>query len=220
MIKFISYKNEFKQLLDQVNAKHIVFEMSQCYSGGFQQMAITNIGGYPHANPKICGFTAVTPDHYASGCTANADGATYKGYERSFTEGYTGISIPTGKNIFPPATSIFVAHQYAILNDKTVDTPISTSDYYLLEWAKLFTNPDFKSRLSTYSTKQIKNVFNNYNKYTVTSPDLLSFKRIAHKDQDLILAMYPDSKDFMNLNLLQKKHYIDKLEKEIAEWIT
>ncbi|HEX4925762.1 MAG TPA: hypothetical protein VFV50_16835, partial [Bdellovibrionales bacterium] len=85
-------RSELEKLLaTKVRAKKTVFAMSQCYSGGFHQMSVKSSGGYPVANPAICGYTAVTPDTWASGCTPDADGPSYQGYERSLTEQITGI---------------------------------------------------------------------------------------------------------------------------------
>ncbi len=210
-------KNALANLLNVVPAKHVIFEMSQCYSGGFHQLSVTDKNGYPTANPKICGFTASTPDHYASGCTATADGPSYQGYERSFTEWYTGISIPTGEMIRNPATNMFSAHQNAVLEDKTVDIPLTTSDYYLLQWAELFDSKNFKSRISGYSGSYVKNIYKNYLKYLVTNnKDYNQFKHLIERDQKLIMAKYPKDRRFFSLTLDGQKKYISNFEKDIA----
>lgn len=213
-------KNTLEATLEQIPAKHIIFEMSQCFSGGFQQMSVSWKNGYPSANPKICGFTASMPDHYASGCTADANGPGYRGYERSFTEWYTGKSIPTGKTLRSPATSIWAAHKQALLEDLTVDIPITTSDYYLLQWANAFNKPDFQSRVTAYKAQAIKNIFTNYNQYLgcQSSLDLRDFSMLIEKYDNEIIAKYPQDKAFFNLSLSKQAEYIHKQEIYIDEF--
>lgn len=212
-------KNTLKTILENTQAKHVIFEMSQCYSGGFHQMSVTWQNGYPHANPKICGFTAATEDHWASGCTGDANGASYQGYERSFTEWYVGKSVPTGAQLRQPALNIWDAHKNAILEDMTADTPITTSDYYLLQWAKAFNDSDFKPRIAKYSKTQIKDIFNNYSKYSSkhNNQNLIAFENLLAKYEVKVALQYPIRKVFFRLNLIDQEKYIQTLEKKIAE---
>lgn len=213
-------KNELSTLLtDTIHPKHVIFEMSQCFSGGFHQMSVSTKNDYPTANGKICGFTSASPDHAASGCTANANGPSYQGYERSFTEWYTGIDIPTGQRIRLPAKNIYEAHHQALLEDMTQDIPLTTSDYYLWQWANVFENPAFKSRVSSFSADKIRDIYHNYEKYSaqVQNNDFLNFKNVVSADANQILKKYPNDKAFFSLSQADKKKYIDNQEKIIAD---
>jgi hypothetical protein len=212
-------KNELSSLLSLIPSQHVVFVMSQCYSGGFHQLSVVSKEGYPTANPAICGFTSATDDHYASGCTADANGDTYQGYERSFTEWYTGLSVIDGKKIREPAKTILAAHQSAILEDMTVDIPLSTSDYYLLQWAKLFASKHPKSRLSQYDGEKIKTIFLNYKKelFSIKNQNLAQFIQLAKDSESKIIQQMPEAKDFTSLSLEEQKQKINALEERIEE---
>lgn len=212
-------KNELSSLLSSLHPKNIVFEMSQCYSGGFHQLSVGMEEGYPTANTHVCGFTAAPPDHYASGCTADADGATYQGYERSFTEWYTGKSVITGEKLREPASSIFIAHQNATLEDITVDIPLSTSNYYLLQWASTFSNPLFQSRTKNYSAKSIKNIFDHYVQYQERIKDeyFINFKKFSLEMQNKIRGFSIKNKEFIHLNLAAQELKIKTMEAKIQE---
>lgn len=212
-------KNELAALITKLSAKHIIFQMSQCYSGGFHQLSVMSKQGYPTANPKICGFTASPPDHYASGCTADANGDTYQGYERSFTEWYTGKSILTGQKLREPAKTIFSAHQRAVLEDMTVDVPLTTSDYYLLQWADLFTGQQFTSRVAGYPDNKVKSIYQNYRQYTtkIKDPSFLNFIQLARDSENNIIKLLPGSADFAYLPLTKQVDEINRLEQHIQQ---
>lgn len=212
-------KNELSSLLALIPSQHIIFAMSQCYSGGFHQLSVTTQEGYPVANPKICGFTSSTDDHYASGCTADANGATYQGYERSFTEWYTGHSVIDGKKIREPAKNMLAAHQNGLIEDMTVDIPLSTSDYYLLQWAKLFTSEHFKSRIANYDNKMIQSIYLNYKKELQSLNDnaLSQFINVAHASEDKIIQLMPEAREFASLHLTEQKQKINSLEERLEQ---
>jgi hypothetical protein len=212
-------KNELSSLLEQVPTGHVVFAMSQCYSGGFHQLSVKLKNGYPSANPKICGFTAATPDHYASGCTADADGATYQGYERSFTEAYTGIGILSRQKLKDPAKDILTAHQQAILDDMTVDVPISTSNYYLLLWADYFMKDQFASRIVNFKQQAIQKKFNNYQDklQSINNRDLNQFVDLSKANERKIISLFPAAKEFARLSIALQTKKITELEQQIKE---
>lgn len=141
-------KDELRELIKKhVKADRTVFAMSQCFSGGFHQMSVTSSGGYPTADVNLCGFTAITEDTTASGCTPDVDGPGYKGYERFFTQQLVGRDVVTGATL-SRAGSVVLAHQNAMDQDPTKDIPISTSDYLLREWAERVKAASFKPRSS------------------------------------------------------------------------
>ncbi len=140
-------KNELKALMnDYVPAKKKIFAMSQCFSGGFHQMSVDESGEYPTADTNICGFTAITHDSWASGCSPDVDGPTYQGYERSFTEQLTGYDYVNRKRLRSPKASFLEAHVEAILEDLTVDIPLTTTEYYLWRWALKVVDSRFAKR--------------------------------------------------------------------------
>lgn len=150
-------KNELNTLLrEKVAAKKHIFAMSQCFSGGFHQMAVVSKDGQPRINPGVCGFTAITQDTYASGCSPDVDGPSYQGYERSFTEQLTGVDCVNKKRLRPGKNSFKEAHEAAVLEDLTVDIPLATSDYFLWLWSSLLSQDpnfvlagNFKARLAS-----------------------------------------------------------------------
>ncbi len=148
-------KDKLLGLLDQkVTAGRVVFAMSQCYSGGFHKLSVSSVNKYPKANPRICGFTAVTEDTTASGCTPDVDGPNYQGYERSFTEQLTGIDIVTGLRLRPGRASLQEAHNQAVIEDLTKDIPLSTSDFFLWKWALAIEDKAFVPRVKGAKTQE------------------------------------------------------------------
>ena len=141
-------KNDVLQTLNAapVPTRREVFVMTQCFSGGFHQLSVSEKEGYPTALTNRCGFTAVPPDSPASGCTAEADGPAWQGYERFFAEKLIGKDLVSGKSIGPGKKTFLGAHYAATLEDFTIDVPMSTSDYYLSMWAGKLLSPQFQSR--------------------------------------------------------------------------
>lgn len=151
-------KNELKSQLQNLNSKKTVFSMSQCYSGGFHQMSIDKINDYPVANTKICGFTAITKDTTASGCTPDVDGPGYQGYERYFTENLTGLDVVSGNRLRQPRLSIQEAHRAATIQDLTKDIPLATSDSYLMNWFDTISSSSFIARSGTILLENIRTI--------------------------------------------------------------
>lgn len=141
-------------LLRSSRAPSNVFVMSQCYSGGFHRMSVEIGANEVRANPRICGFTAITEDTTASGCTPNVDGPGYKGYERYMTQQLTGRDVVTGAVLRPARSSVRDAHEAASLEDITVDIPLSTSEYFLEKWAQLLARPTTAERRETQEFNQ------------------------------------------------------------------
>lgn len=190
-------KNDLgRKLSTQVKAATTVFAMSQCFSGGFHQMAVskTASGGYPTVTTKgLCGFTAVTDDTYASGCTPDADGPSYQGYERYFTEQLTGKNIVTGALIGAPKNSFQEAHDAATLIDMTIDIPLSTSDYYLWQWSKALERPSFAPRTTRMDGPTANRHYQqNWMKPELNSPSprFASRRDFVLKMEDAIVAAY------------------------------
>jgi len=153
--------SELGRLLNRnVRAKKSVFAMTQCFSGGFHQMSVRSIQGYPTADVDVCGFTAVTPDTVASGCTADVDGPRYKGYERYLAQQLTGIDVVTGKPMpYPRKATLREAHVAAALEDTAKDIPFSTSDYYLTSWADALEANGFQLRTGTITKEAVEKLY-------------------------------------------------------------
>lgn len=141
-------------LLRSSRASTNVFVMSQCFSGGFHRMSVEASATEVRANPRICGFTAITEDTTASGCTPNVDGPGYKGYERYMTQQITGRDVVTGQRLRPARLSVRDAHEAASLEDITVDIPLSTSEYFLEKWAEILARPSTTERRETLEFNQ------------------------------------------------------------------
>lgn len=112
------------------------FVMTQCFSGAFHLMGYTKgERGFPEKKKgEVCGFTAITADTTASGCTPSIEEAKYDGYERRIAEAVTGRAVLSGKVIASPIPWISDAHDQAMLLDHTKDVPLRTSDAYLLDY--------------------------------------------------------------------------------------
>lgn len=168
-------KDELLALITKnVPAKKTVFAMSQCYSGGFHRLSVDPDGDYPSANASLCGFTSVTEDLVASGCTDDVEADRYQGYERYFTEMITGRDVVTGKNI-PEGRKLTVrsAHRAAALKDMTVDVPQSTSDYYLLAWHDAIFSDGFKPRAGSLRSSEVKKLAEAVASFALDRPTIL-----------------------------------------------
>lgn len=192
-------QQELSLLLRQnVKAKNHVFAMSQCFSGGFHQMAVSTLEGYPTITPGICGFTAVTEDTYASGCSPDVDGPSYQGYERSFTEQLTGLDYVNRKRLRPGKKSFKDAHEAALLEDLTVDIPLATSDYYLWKWSTLLSNNIAFEMGANYSAK-------------VQSPDFENKLQITRKMEAVVKQQFPEFSDKVDLPIKKLEQYVSQL---------
>jgi hypothetical protein len=133
-------------LLKYSRAQNNIFVMSQSFSGGFHRMSVDIQPFEINANPRICGFTAITEDNFASSGRPDVSGPNYQGYERYMTQQITGRDVVTGRIVQPPRNSVRDAHEFATLQDFTVDIPLSTSDYFLWKWSVLLDQPDYVPR--------------------------------------------------------------------------
>lgn len=101
---------------------------------------------------------------------------------------------------------MLVAHQNAIIDDMTVDIPLSTSDYYLLQWAKLFASKQFKSRTKHYDNNMIQSIYLNYKKRLQSSNNdaLSQFMHVARASEDKIVQLMPEAGEFASLSITQQ----------------
>lgn len=148
---------DLQKALASKKAKRTVFAMSQCYSGGFHYLSVNTDGAYPSANTRICGFTATTSDAIAAGCTPEVN-TEYQGYERYFTEQLIGRDLVTGERLHSPRRSLQEAHREATLQDLTVDIPLATSDFYLLQWFDKIMDSKFSPRTQAISAFEARKI--------------------------------------------------------------
>ncbi len=146
-------QRELRSLIKtHVPARRTIFAMTQCFSGGFHEMSVSRQNGYPVADVNLCGFTAVTPDTTASGCTPDVDGPGYKGYERYLAQQLTGKNVVNGQPMaYARKATLKEAHLAAALEDTAKDIPFSTSDHFLVKWARTIAAPGFQPRTETLS---------------------------------------------------------------------
>ncbi|MDG2308873.1 MAG: redoxin family protein [Candidatus Binatia bacterium] len=97
----------------------VVTLMSQCFSGGFAQLAYGT--GEATPNGRVCGYFSTTADREAYGCYAENRGDQNVGHSIRFLEGLEG----NGR--------MADAHLFAVVNDHTPDVPLRTSDEYVRE---------------------------------------------------------------------------------------
>ncbi len=167
---------ELDQELQNTNANKKIFAMTQCYSGGFHEMSVKqDREGYWSANPNVCGFSAITEDETASGCTSNVDGPNYKGYERYLAEALTGVDVVSGKKIGNPAKTLRDAHYAASKIDDTKDIPLSTSEYYLRRWSWAISDDKktFQPRTKVMTANGAISLFNLVNEDGISRSDIL-----------------------------------------------
>jgi hypothetical protein len=131
----------------------VVFCMTQCYAGGFHYLAVphempadsawfTTLPAWarskrPFTSPWAAGFTATDEFSLASGCDPSPDPDQWAGYERYVPECLLGVNLFTHERTGEVLPSFAAAHSAAMLADRTIDKPRSTSEQYLERWAAL-----------------------------------------------------------------------------------
>ena len=143
-------------------SQSVILIMVQCYSGGFANFIFKD--GNPkkelHQQPRA-GFFATTHDRVAAGCTPDIREANYQEYSTKFWEALCGES-RVGNQITKPdfngdgRTSLSEAHAYVIINSKTIDIPIKTSDIFLRKYSELNSTSDRKGSFNRSKKENIK----------------------------------------------------------------
>ena len=128
---------QFHQWLTAVDPQvPVVVVMVQCYSGGFADMLYADMEKPIPVDRPWCGFYATVPDRVAAGCTADTKEEDYHEYSTYFFEALRGET-RTGAPVTQPdfdgdgLISLEEAHSYVLINSKTIDISIRTSDQYL-----------------------------------------------------------------------------------------
>lgn len=153
---------EFHRWLTAIDPQvPVVVVMVQCYSGGFADML------YPESEEKPlpverpwCGFYATVPDRVAAGCTPDTREEEYFEYSTYFFEALRGKT-RRGEPVHQPdydgngQISLDEAHAYVLINSRTIDISITTSDQYLRKLE--FEIPEGSSKIEpTVSIEQLR----------------------------------------------------------------
>lgn len=143
----------------------VVFCMTQCHSGGFHFLGVPR-AAQPNLDwfnlvvpdwaaptesapwPAAAGFTAVDEDSLAAGCDPDPDPDQWAGYERFVPEALLGVDLFSGARLNDGLPSYAAAHARAVLVDRTIDKPRSTSEQFLERWAALIERLDGEKSLT------------------------------------------------------------------------
>lgn len=146
-------------LAEGIGRGRVVFCMTQCHSGGFHYLGVPrevvpSAGWFagpapasPPAGPALlaAGFTATDEESLAAGCDPDPDPEKWAGYERFVPECLLGLDLFTLEPSGTGLRSFAAAHDAAIMVDRTIDKPRSSSEQFLERWAqaieKLAANP-------------------------------------------------------------------------------
>ena len=121
----------------------VTLVMVQCHSGGFANLLYE--GGLPDGKPiarDFAGFFASEPDRVAAGCTAETDEAEYRDFTSYFFAALTGrdrLGRPvTGADYNGDGrVGMDEAFCYTLANDRSIDTPVCASAFFLRRFAPL-----------------------------------------------------------------------------------
>ncbi|MFP6664306.1 MAG: redoxin family protein [Deltaproteobacteria bacterium] len=138
---------EFEELIEEVPVGvRIVMLMSQCYSGGFAELA--GALGQEGRRNGLCGYFSTTADRFAYGCYAESRGDAGVGHSIRFLEGLA------------PSGSFGDAHLHTLVNDHTPDVPLRTSDMQFRELLDAAANQQGLA-LTVYADQMLANAFRN-----------------------------------------------------------
>ncbi len=146
--------SELRRILaTDIGRGRVVFCMTQCHAGGFHYLGLprdmtpeaswfATVPGWakrkqPVISLRAAGFAATDEFSLASGCDPSPDPDMWSGYERYLPESLLGINLFTAEHTGGGCRSFAEAHTAAILVDRTIDKPRSTSEQYLERWAHL-----------------------------------------------------------------------------------
>ncbi len=142
-------------LAEGIGRGRVVFCMTQCHSGGFHYLGVPRevapppgwfVGASPvapAASPVVpallaAGFTSTEEESLAAGCDPDPDPDRWAGYERFVPEQLLGLDLFTLEPAGAGRSSFAAAHEAAVLVDRTIDLPRSSSEQFLERWAQAF----------------------------------------------------------------------------------
>ncbi|RYX86464.1 hypothetical protein EON83_01990 [bacterium] len=143
----------------------VVLVMVQCFSGSFGNILFE--GGLPNApliDRDIVGFYASTKDRVAAGCTPAVNEEYYYDFTSYFFSALTGRdrldrkAAPDADFNHDGKVGLDEAFYWSIINDNSIDVPVSTSDVFLERFSPLvgdtWESTPYKSLLEWASTAQ------------------------------------------------------------------
>ncbi len=121
----------------------IALVMVQCYSGAFANVLFEN--GNPAGatiEQHVAGFFAATPQRTAAGCTPEINEADYRDFTSYFFAALSGVDrmgAPVSDADYDRDGRVGMneAFAYSLLNDRSIDTPVCTSDAFLRRFVDL-----------------------------------------------------------------------------------
>ncbi len=153
----------------------VVFCMTQCHSGGFHFLGVprkvtpnpdwfTTVPRWAlpeeaSARPRVAGYTATDEASLAAGCDPDPDPDRWAGYERFLPENLLGLDLFTREPAGVRRDSFAAAHEEAVLVNRTIDKPRSSSEQYLEQWAEAIetllvgedeVTPEIREHLAAY----------------------------------------------------------------------
>lgn len=133
----------------------VIIVMVQCYSGGFSHLIFQEaLESNKLTNRNICGFYSTVHNRVAAGCTPDINEKNYQEYSSHFWAAIRGKSrmdedIELTDFDGDGRTSFAEAHAYTLIESKTIDIPVKTSDSWLRRFSKNHSVRDSKFLPST-----------------------------------------------------------------------
>lgn len=120
--------SELKREIDKLDPKiGIRFVMSQCYSGGFHELALRRHSDRPVLSQRdIFGYTAAPATLPSHGASPQTDPGAAGGYGAAFAEVFSAAA---GKKF-----RLADIHRRTLKKNSLADVPLTTTDHYLLSW--------------------------------------------------------------------------------------
>jgi regulator of sigma D len=135
--------SDLSKELDNLSPNKVsILVMVQCYSGGFANIIFKDGNPEKGLSEQIrAGFFSTVHDRVAAGCTPDIREENYREYSTRFWEALSGET-RTGSKVSRPdynhdgKTSLSEAHAYVIINSKTIDIPVKTTDVFIRKFSK------------------------------------------------------------------------------------
>ena len=121
----------------------VVLVMAQCFSGAFADVLFPGGDSKPGAAPvNVAGFFSAQKDQEAAGCSYATERADYQDFSSYFFgalcgQDRFGDKVAGADYDGNGAVSLHEAFCYALIHDRSSDTPVCTSDVYLRSRASL-----------------------------------------------------------------------------------
>lgn len=138
----------------------VTLVMVQCFSGAFANVFFA---GSERQHPVVhpgCGFFASIPQREAAGCTPDINQADYRDFTTYFFGALTGRdrvgrAVPSADYDHDGVVKMDEAFAYTLANDRSIDTPMATSDAYVRRFTETSDQEIFQtpySQIVSYAT--------------------------------------------------------------------